>query len=467
MDKENVLQNLINAFSNSEIKAFLLFIQADFLNVRTDVQRMLQLLSEKKQPEPISKQQLYAQIYAKKPFDEKQMRYLQSWALKTVYQFLTWQALQADAPQMQLYRSRALRKKGQIALFDREIRNAFTEIETFPFRDLHYFQHKSKLLQEKTKSGELTDRAGELSLPALTEHINIALMAETLRHACTLLSHKALSSQEVEFPLLVPVLDLMQNSATLGQYPLLKVYYLIYQSQTMTENTPYFYDLKTLIQTQENVFPDAEIRDIYLFAINFCIKKINTGEKIFIKEALEMYKVGLEKGFLIENGILSQYAYNNIMLIALGAGETTWVEVFLEKFKGALPQKNRETVYQFNLATYYFRTNKLDAAMDLLSTTEFQDTLQKLDAQRMLIRIYYEKGEFQALDSLLDTFRTYLYRNTKIGYHRNNYLNLIKIVKKMLQIDIKNALERKKLIVEINKTPMLAEREWILKKLKI
>jgi hypothetical protein len=272
-----------------------------------------------------------------------------------------------------------------------------------------------------------------------------------------------LSSHEVEFPLLAPILHLVDTNENLRQYPLLNVYYLIYQTQTTTENTPYFYELKTLVQDQESVFPASEIRDIYLFAINFCIKKINTGEKIFIQEALEMYKVGLEKGFLLENGILSPYTYNNIMLIGLGAGETIWVELFLEKFKGALPIKNRESVYQFNLATYFFRTNKLDQAMELLRDSEFQDMLQKLDAQKMLIRIYYEKGEFQALDSLLDTFRTYLYRNTKIGYHRNNYLNLIKIVKKMLSIDLKNVLERKKLLAEIAEMPTLAEREWLKK----
>ncbi len=90
--------------------------------------------------------------------------------------------------------------------------------------------------------------------------------------------------------------------------------------------------------------------------------------------------------------------------------------------------------------------------------------LHNLDARRMLLRSYFELGEFSALDSLLDSFTIFLRRRRDVGYLRQNYLNLIRFTKKLLQVPAAEKGARERLRREIEETKALAEREWLLQK---
>jgi uncharacterized protein YehS (DUF1456 family) len=104
--------------------------------------------------------------------------------------------------------------------------------------------------------------------------------------------------------------------------------------------------------------------------------------------------------------------------------------------------------------------------MRLLRLVEFNDVLNNLDARRMLLRSYFELNEFTALDSLLDSFKAYLRRMTDHGYHRDNYLNLVRFVKKMMKVDRGNNKALAAIKAEIEKTEQVAEKEWLIGKLK-
>ncbi len=90
--------------------------------------------------------------------------------------------------------------------------------------------------------------------------------------------------------------------------------------------------------------------------------------------------------------------------------------------------------------------------------------LNNLDARRMLLRSYFELGEFQALDSLLDTFQAYIRRQKDIGYHRENYLNLIRFVRRLMEAEGLDKAGKALLRSEIEGTEHLAEKEWLLGK---
>ena len=147
--------------------------------------------------------------------------------------------------------------------------------------------------------------------------------------------------------------------------------------------------------------------------------------------------------------------------------ENDWVENFLATYKKYLRPRERDNTWRYNLAFFYFQQQKYKQAMQLLLQVKFKDVLNNLDARRILLKSYFELGEFTALESLLESFSRYIHRQKDIGYHRENYLNMVRFVKKMIH----NRLEDKKivqqLIKEIEATNGLAEREWLLEKLKL
>jgi hypothetical protein len=143
-----------------------------------------------------------------------------------------------------------------------------------------------------------------------------------------------------------------------------------------------------------------------------------------------------------------------------------WAADFLTDFKEKLPIKERENLFRYNLAHLHFRKNDYPKAMVLLRDVHLKEALQNLDARRMLMRMYYETGEYAALDSLLESFKTFIHRQKNLGYHRESYLNLVKFTRKLLQTDLRNQKATEKLRIEIEETTALTERDWLLVQLR-
>ena len=89
-----------------------------------------------------------------------------------------------------------------------------------------------------------------------------------------------------------------------------------------------------------------------------------------------------------------------------------------------------------------------------------------LHAKTMLVKMYYELDEGNALDSLLGSMRTYLQRKKVLSYHKTNYKNIISLTKKMLRVNPFEREQKEKLKTEIEATSPLTERRWLLEQLE-
>ena len=80
--------------------------------------------------------------------------------------------------------------------------------------------------------------------------------------------------------------------------------------------------------------------------------------------------------------------------------------------------------------------------------------------------MYFELKEEDALDNLLKSFRTYIYRKKILGYHKENYLNIIEYIKKLLDINIYDKTQINALIEDVKSTKVLTEKDWIIYQLE-
>ena len=84
----------------------------------------------------------------------------------------------------------------------------------------------------------------------------------------------------------------------------------------------------------------------------------------------------------------------------------------------------------------------------------------------MLIAIYYEQDEFEALLSLTDTFKTYLNRHKDINEKmRQNYIHYIQFVRKMTKIMPGDMKAIENIRQEIKDAKGVASEKWLLEKL--
>jgi len=90
-----------------------------------------------------------------------------------------------------------------------------------------------------------------------------------------------------------------------------------------------------------------------------------------------------------------------------------------------------------------------------------------MGAKVSLLKIYYELGEYNALESLLDSFKAYIKRNKEISdYRKQSYLSLIRYLQKVQNHNFYDKKIRQKLLEEIKKEPQLPERQWIINQIE-
>jgi hypothetical protein len=86
----------------------------------------------------------------------------------------------------------------------------------------------------------------------------------------------------------------------------------------------------------------------------------------------------------------------------------------------------------------------------------------------MLIRLYYEKDEFMALESLLDSMRAYINRKKMLAYHKMSFKELISASKRLIKIQFNDRKKIEILNNQITNSRILPShmKEWFMEQLK-
>lgn len=463
----SVLFQVFSSLSSKEIREMGLFIQSPYINRRDEVSRLYDFFVKNSSISEgaLRKEKAWKYIFPNKAYNDKEMRYAMSFLLKALRQFLVYKEVDEDKAQSQVLLCRSLRHRRLNKLFEKEVKKTLEWQENQPFRNTLYHYNNYQIQFERYEYISQKRRSGDMPLQKLSDELTYFYIADILRQSCTILTHQTISTRDYDLKLLNEVLKHVEGN-DYSFAPAIPIYYNSYKALSNLDNESHFHEFKKLLYKHWNLFPLAECQDLYLLATNYCIKRLNKGDHKYIREGFDLYKSGLENQIFLEDGYLASFNYKNISRLGLALGEYDWVETFLNQYRKLLEPKKRENDYTYNLAFFYFQKRDYNNAMQLLQKVDFDDVLNNLDARRMLLRIYYELGEYDALDSLLDSFKTYISRQKDIGYHKDNYLNLIRFVKKMIRSNLSNSATRIALMDEVKNTPAFSEQNWLLKQLE-
>ena len=350
-------------------------------------------------------------------------------------------------------------------MLEKELETGLLTLEKEPFRDAQYHFQSMVLQREKIEHTTLLKRDPSIPLALQNESLETFFLLQVLRASCATQNYRNILKEQPQIPFIQQVIG--QISAQQQEQPLVRLYFHLNNCLQDPQRQESYFQVKADLQQFGHLLRENERREVYLLAINYCIRQLNTGEKSFIQEAFDLYTMGLENRSLFENGVLSKFSYKNAVNLGMGLGNFQWVKQFLEDYRPFLPEQERNAIYNYNLAVYYFRLPDYDAALSLLSEADFgNDPLTQMNARTMLLRIYFEKNYLDALESLLDSFSVYLRRQKNIGYQKWNYLNLIRFTRRLFALSTLDARSRQKLKDEIEQTKALAEKAWLLGRVK-
>lgn len=244
----------------------------------------------------------------------------------------------------------AWRRKGLEKQFGRALEQATSALNKQPRRHRGYYEALAEIAYERYQFSSTVQRTGELHLQDLLDATETAFILGKLRHSCFALSHQAVYNIQYDFGLLDVVLNQIRSTPALSSIPAISLYYHCYLFLTAPETEHYFDAFQHLLDLHRDLLPPDEQRDLYLLALNYCIRKINQQKTGYYRQAFGLYKSALEADLLLENGLLSPFAFNNIVAIALKVGETHWAGLFINDYASFLESRHREASVKLNLA---------------------------------------------------------------------------------------------------------------------
>lgn len=461
MEKSQLL-TVLRTCSKRELREISRWLRSPSHNLRQDIVAFFDWLNENGRLEqPVEKETFWPVLFPNEPFDDARMRQLMYFLLKSIEDFLVWEELTKDdvrkiAALASVYRRRQLEKP-----FRQSLENAKRAAHASPFRNSVHLQNGFNLEMEEYKY--LTSLKGNtrFNLREVSDSLDLAFVAQKLRISSLMLSHQAVYKAEYDAGLLDDVLRFVETKNLLDS-PAIATYYYCVKTLTEKKDETNFEKLEHHLYEHGGLFPINELREVFLFALNFCVSRINAGQEIYLRKALGLYKRGFEQRILHEDGFISGKTFVNAVQIALKLHEFEWVERFIKDFQLFIEEKQRVSVVNFLLSRLHFERGEYDMAMQLMHGFEYDDLLWNLIAKIMLLKIYFEYRFFDALESHIDALRAYLQRKEILGYHKSNYKNIISLTRKLLHLAPNSLHQKERLRLLITNTNPLTERDWLL-----
>ena len=463
--QKSVLFQLFAGLDKSDRRAMKKYVRSVYFNKRQDVIDLYEYFNSKYdgKASAFDKELVFSAIYPNEKYDDKKMRYVMSFLLKNLEQYLlnksrTTDELKNQMGLMTIYRELNIEKG-----FLRAQAAAEKLFNANKIKGIDYFENSYKIELEKLNFKEGYQRLAPRNLQEVSDSLDLSYLAKKLKQACLSLAHQNVYNIQYDTGLLELVLDYLEKQDWLKENPAIALYFYFYRSETH-ENEDYYYEqLKLGLLNSGDVLPRNELKNLYLLAINYAIKRLNIHERRdhFLLQSFQLYQSCLEKKIFIENGYLGRFTFMNIAKNAFALKKYNWIESFLIEYQGFLRKKYRTQFVNSVQSLLHYHKKEYDQAMKLLHSTDFDDLYLTLDSKALQLRIYYELNEFDVLSSFVISFQRFLERKKTLGYVRENYRNLIRLTRKMLESNLYDREIRKNLLQEIDNTKALAERSWL------
>lgn len=458
------LFDLLQTFTPHDWRYFTEFLQSPYCNRNTALITLAASLRQHAANRwaTIDKVTIWQALFPDQPLDNTLLNHHLSWLLKAAEQFLAMEKYWKDTRQIEHYTAESLSERKLNQAFDFKIRQIQRHLDQSPLRDARHHLHRYLLADlNRSHRDRQPQRTAEPYLQTCVDSLDAFYFTEKLKFTCGMVNASNILSAAYELHFVEELRQYLNQHPEREDAPGVTVYLCILEMQTRPDDETAFYRLKKLLDTCQQQFSVEEMGFLYIFAINYCLRAIRLGRHEFVPELLDLYERGVAAGFLLDGNQLSPWHFKNMVKLGLRLERFDWTEQFIKNYVPLLPDDFREDALHYNLAELYFYTNRYQQALAHLNQVEFTDVHYNLGAKVMLAKIYHETDAFEALDSLLHAFRTWVRRNKMIGPEvRKAYLNFVAALSRIsrAQPDQWPRIRR-----QVAATEPLTSKNWLLK----
>jgi len=469
MHSSKLLQ-LYAALTKKEIKDFQVYLNSDYFNRNEQLKALSSYIAKHADDftsKSLSREYVFKHLFKGEKFDESKMRYLMSDLTKQLEKFFTLIAFEEDDFQQKLMLSKILQRRNQEKFFVQTLDELNKSNEKEGLRDSNYFFNQY-LIEEISYgfTSEKKNRSIDSSLQEVIDNLEIAYLSKSFKYYCEMLNRSNILQVKYNLNFFDELMKYLVKGS-FNDIPAIKIYLCIYITLKEDDNQENYFELLTQIELHKSLFSKKELRDMYVFAQNYCIKRINKGFSDALNQIFDLYKIIVSNELIYEGNYVSQPDFKNIVTIALRLGEVEWTLQFIEEYKNQLHPDYRENAYTYSKAWIEFAQRNYKDALRLLLKVEFNDVYYHLDSKSLLLKTYFEMNETESLLSLFDAFKIYLKRNKFISeFQYNTYMNFVNVASKLHKVKLGKLAMNQALKTELAQTSPLADLKWINQKIE-
>lgn len=467
---DSKLIELLRQLSKREFTRLELFFASPYFNRREELVSLLDYL-KKYAPsfdhKAISKQACYQSIHPDQDYSEKDMGYYLSFSVQLVEEFLAAEIYNKRSVYKQTLLLHRYNDWGMESAFYKVLKNAKRDLNKQALRDADFYFDQFILENAENRFFDKQNRhLYDESVQRAVNHLDTYYLSVKLRFCCEMVNRQKLVERNYDLRFIDEILEFLENQ-TEEQVPPVAIYHTILKGLLDENDESHFQKLKTLYNKYYNLFNEYEAKEMYLYIINYCVRKINAGLHGYYKELLDIYMFVLKNNILLENNVISPWSYANIVTVGVRNNQFKWTYNFIHEYKYKLEKKVRPNAYAYNLAYWHFNNGEFPKAQEMLTKVKFEGLIYNLSSRVLLMRIYYELDEHEPLFSLAESFRKFVKRNSILATKRRTpYLNFIKYTTKLARTPKSSKARLKSLESDVAEGLESVNKPWILEKIR-
>ena len=340
------LLTFLRTFTPSELKTFAAFVQSPYFNSNKKVAKLygyIRSTAPDFTARKLERKNVFKHLYGNAPYKEIKLHQVMSEMVKLVERFWIQQGMEQQHFPQQLQLVRAYRERGLEQYWQKNRQIVQQSLHTGPIQidAAELFYHQFLLEADLHESIELAEqRNQEPNLQAISDSLDHFYIINKLKYYCKALNYQRFQTITYQWRMIETILKVVENEA-LMEVPAIAIYYEGVQTLLEKgEDVQHFEQLKRLLGAHAKRFSRTEIQNMFILARNYCIRQVNKGNRAFLKEIFELYKIEIAQEIILEEGKLSPATYKNITTVALSLEEFEWFEQFIYDYKWGSHARN-------------------------------------------------------------------------------------------------------------------------------
>jgi hypothetical protein len=471
---KSALIEIIQSFTQKELKEFGEYIRSPFFNKSEDLISLFEVIRtslKSGKPEKLEKEYVYKKLFKTNKYNDGKMRLLMLNLARLAEGFLVQVNIKNEIDYSR-HLVNELNNRNLKKNFYKSIKKLEELTDGMEFKSSWYFLNKYIIAGEYDIFNSRERRllnikdAPDDSLLAQSEYVALFFMLVYLDRSTYLLNMNYLSKAAVDVEIFENMLaHLCEKHAAESVLIMVKYKSLLLMLKGGEEQ---YYSLKEFVFNNLDGINPMELYNSVIRMQNFCNEKYHKGDMRFLNETFELEKLLVERDLVMPPDALhhSPVRYKNTVVAALKFREYEWAKRYMEKYKSKLMEGQRDNAYNYCCARLEFEAGNFSSALEKLSLVQNEDLNYKVEIKVFLLKLYYELGMEEQAEDLCNSFRQFLINNKLL---RDMYVqvssNFIRLILRLFRVkSLNDPAEAAVLIKEIENTSPLVGKDWLIEK---